>query len=71
GWDKFKAGLGKIDSWYAKNDSKGPFLLGETISWADLVVASYTICLKISWGEDSEQWKDIASWHGGRWNNLL
>jgi len=70
-WAKFKANLDKFNSWFAKTDDKGPFILGETISWTDLNVASWTIWLKVVWGEDSKEWKDIASWNGGRWNNLL
>ncbi|KDR69176.1 hypothetical protein GALMADRAFT_77653 [Galerina marginata CBS 339.88] len=70
-WAEYKAGLGKVDAWYVKNGGKGPFLLGETPSWADVVVGGWTIWLRIVWGEDSRQWKDIKSWHGGRWNAIL
>jgi len=70
-WAKFQKALGTVDGWYSKNGGKGPFLLGETPSWADLVVASYLIWFRIIWGEDSQQWKDISAWHGGRWKGLL
>ncbi|PPQ76771.1 hypothetical protein CVT26_001944 [Gymnopilus dilepis] len=68
-WAKFKAALGDADRWYAK--SPGPFLLGDKPSWGDFVAAGYAIWWKIIFGEDSEQWKDIASWHGGRWKDLV
>lgn len=68
-WAKFKDGLGKVDTWYAK--SGGVFLMGGSISWADLDIAAWLIWMKIVWGEESTQWKDIASWQGGRWKNLL
>jgi glutathione S-transferase len=69
-WAKFQDGLTKVDSWYAKNGGKGPFLLGETASWGDLVVASYLSMWRTLWGEDSQQWKDISSWNNGRWAEI-
>lgn len=68
-WAKFRAGLGRVDGWYAKTG--GPFLLGNVASWADFVVASHVILWKNVWGQESKQWKDVSSWHGGRWNALL
>ncbi|KAF4617879.1 hypothetical protein D9613_006293 [Agrocybe pediades] len=70
-WAKFKACLDKVDGWYAKTDDKGPFILGQTISWSDLNIASWTLWMKIVFGENSKEWKDIASWNGGRWSKLL
>ena len=70
-WARFRDGLGKVDAWYAKNGGGGPFLLGEAPSWGDIVVASYLVCLRIVWGEDSPEWKDISSWHNGRWAGLV
>ncbi|KAF9479948.1 hypothetical protein BDN70DRAFT_878247 [Pholiota conissans] len=68
-WAKYKEGLGKVDAWYAK--TSGPFLMGDTVSWADFVVAAYIVWLRIIWGEDSKEWKDITSWHDGRWKGLI
>jgi len=70
-WAQFRDGMGKVDAWYAKNGGKGPFLLGETPSWGDIVVASYLIWLRVVWGEDSQQWKDISSWNDGRWAAII
>ncbi|KDR83248.1 hypothetical protein GALMADRAFT_89092 [Galerina marginata CBS 339.88] len=70
-WAKYKDGMGKVDAWYTQNGGKGPFLMGETLSWADVVVVSWTIWVRIIFGEDSQQWKDLSSWHGGRWNTLV
>ena len=68
-WAKFRAGLGRVDGWYAKTG--GPFLLGDAPSWADFVVASHVIWWKNVWGEESKQWNDVSKWHGGRWNAIL
>ncbi|KAH9475228.1 Glutathione S-transferase-like protein ustS [Psilocybe cubensis] len=84
GWSKFKEVTGILDGWYAKTDIFGedsegktvaerrtPFLMGDTLSWGDLVIAGYTIWLRIIWGEDSDKWQDMMTWHGGRWKTLM
>jgi glutathione S-transferase len=68
-WGKFKESVDKVDAWYAK--SGGPYLLGDTVSWADFVVAAYFTWMRIVFGEDSQKWKEISSWHGGRWKGHL
>ncbi|KJA20281.1 hypothetical protein HYPSUDRAFT_142565 [Hypholoma sublateritium FD-334 SS-4] len=68
-WAAFEAGLDTVDKWYAK--SGGPFIMGDTTSWADFIVGSWLIWLRTIWGEGSQQWKDVASWHGGRWAKVL
>ncbi|KDQ33913.1 hypothetical protein PLEOSDRAFT_1061513 [Pleurotus ostreatus PC15] len=68
-WGKYRDGLGKIDGWIKK--SGGPFVMGDTISFADVTIASFLVWLKIMFGEDSQEWKDIASWHDGRWDALI
>jgi len=70
-WKKFEAALGKLEGIFAATDAIGPFVLGDTISWGDIVVASFLIYFKRLWGRDGEQWKKISSWQGGRWGSLL
>jgi len=70
-WAKFEEGMRNVDAWYVKNGGKGPFLLGETPSWADIVVASCLVWMRIVWGEDSQQWKEISSWNNGRWSGIV
>lgn len=70
-WAQFRDGLGEVDAWYAKNGGEGPFLLGETPSWGDIVVASSLVLGRIVWGEESQKWKDISSWHNGRWAGIV
>jgi glutathione S-transferase len=66
-WGKCEKGFAAIDSYWALTDEKGPYILGDTISWSDLVLFSSLYWFKLIWGENSKEWKDIASWHGGRW----
>lgn len=66
-WAQFRDGLGKANAWYVKNGGQGPYLLGETQSWGDIIVASYFKWMRVVWGDDSQQWKDISFWNNGRW----
>lgn len=68
-WTKFQDDLGKVDAWYAK--SGGPFLMGSAASWADFAVAGSLVWMRTVWGEESTEWEDVASWHGGRWKTLF
>ena len=70
-WAKFREGLSRIDECLAKTDAKGPFVMGDTISWADFFLSGYFIYMKVVWGEESEEWTAVASWNGRRWENLL
>lgn len=66
-WGKFEKGLASVHAYLAMTDKKGPYVLGDTISWGDFVIFSFVYWFKLTWGEDSKEWKDIASWNGGRW----
>ena len=70
-WEKFKNSLQEIDGWFSKTDHTGPFIMGDVISWGDIIAGSYLIWMKLVYGEESQQWKEISSWNGGRWGNLL
>ncbi|KAK7054416.1 hypothetical protein VNI00_003614 [Paramarasmius palmivorus] len=69
-WKGWKDDWAVVDGWIRKNPS-GDFVFGETITWADLVIAGWVIWMRIVFGVDSEEWKDMATWHGGRWSKLL
>lgn len=69
--DDFKGVLGKLDALYSKNRGKGPYIMGDVLSWADILVASLLMCFRVSAGEDSQRWKEITSWHGRRWAILM
>lgn len=69
-WTKYKDCLAKVDSWYAASAST--FLLGGSMpTWADFVVVAYFMWVRVALGEESEQWKDVTSWHEGRWKRLV
>ncbi|KAG5652519.1 hypothetical protein H0H81_004750 [Sphagnurus paluster] len=70
-WAKLKEGLGVVHGWLEKGKADGPFVLGQEPAFVDFFLASYIQWLKVIWGEDSVEWKDISSWHDGRWVALV
>ncbi|KJA19330.1 hypothetical protein HYPSUDRAFT_143930 [Hypholoma sublateritium FD-334 SS-4] len=68
-WAKFEIGIGEIAVLYTKTE--GPFLMGNTACWADLVAAAHAMWWRTIWGEESDEWARITAWHGGLWSRLL
>ncbi|KAL0961283.1 hypothetical protein HGRIS_006243 [Hohenbuehelia grisea] len=68
-WAKVKAGYDTMDKWLQK--SEGPFIMGDTISFADGNIAAFLRTFKNIFGEDSQEWKDMRTWNEGRWENRL
>ncbi|KAH7913835.1 hypothetical protein BJ138DRAFT_1001413 [Hygrophoropsis aurantiaca] len=66
---KAQEGLATLDGWLSKNS--GPYVLGETVSYADGVLGGWLTWVKLTHGADSAAWKNIASWHGGRWGKYI
>lgn len=69
-WAKLREGFSKIAYLYAFTDDLGPFMMGNEISWDDLLLCSFFSWMKIVWGEDDKKWKDITEWDDGRWARL-
>ncbi|KAH9480870.1 Glutathione S-transferase-like protein ustS [Psilocybe cubensis] len=71
-WAKVKLGLDKTDKWFKEaEENNGPFIMGATPCWADFVVGGYMSWARAVWGEESEEWEDIASWNDGRWKRFV
>ncbi|KAG2101613.1 uncharacterized protein F5147DRAFT_581536 [Suillus discolor] len=56
-----------VYDWYQKTDGK--WFMGDTFSYADIVVACYLLWFKRVVRED--EWAKISSWNGGKWAQLL
>jgi len=69
-WRAVQAEFDRLDSWLQKNSS-GPFIMVDTISFADCTLAGCLLRLQIVWGENSEEWSRVKSWHRGRWVKFL
>ncbi|KAJ7645542.1 hypothetical protein DFH06DRAFT_1211663 [Mycena polygramma] len=71
-WKKVEDGFGKVDKWLNEGPNKGaPFVMGDQVSFADFMIAGEMQWCKTGFGEDSELWKDMMKWHGGRWAKLV
>ena len=70
-WGKFEKGMDRLHSYLISTDKNGPYMMGNTISWSDLVLFSFLSYFKAAWGGDSQEWKDIASWNDGRWEAYM
>lgn len=71
-WKEVEEGYGKLVLWLNEGTNAGaPFVMGDKVSFADFVIVSdLQWCMK-GFGEDSNQWKDMIAWHGGRWAKLI
>ncbi|KAK0457992.1 uncharacterized protein EV420DRAFT_405058 [Desarmillaria tabescens] len=68
-WEKALAGFAKLDKWFEGNE--GPFVLGNEPCFADAVLGAFLRSGRSAFGKDSKEWKDIASWNGGKWAKYL
>lgn len=70
-WKKMEDGLHVVAGWLKSNEAAGPFVMGNTVSYADCVLAAFTVWMKLIFGEDSKEWKDVKSWDEGRWEKVI
>ncbi|KAF8074133.1 hypothetical protein FPV67DRAFT_1560334 [Lyophyllum atratum] len=70
-WAKLKDDFGLAAGWLEKGEADGPYILGDAVSFLDFAAAGYIIWLRIIWGEESEEWREIKCWHDGRWDAFL
>ncbi|EIN07718.1 hypothetical protein PUNSTDRAFT_114205 [Punctularia strigosozonata HHB-11173 SS5] len=68
-WAKLEAGFGKFADAIKKNGEGSQFITGDTISFADLVLAGWLIWLRQVRG--AEDWEKVRSWNGGFWGRYL
>ncbi|KAA1475656.1 hypothetical protein DENSPDRAFT_860901 [Dentipellis sp. KUC8613] len=67
-WAIALAGLATINDWLAAEE--GPFLMGKTLSYGDVVVAAYLTWYAAIMGEESREWKDLMAANDGRWAGI-
>lgn len=70
-WAGLRGVFGTFAQWLRADGTEKPFFLGESIGYADVVLASFVLCFRILHGEDSEEWAEIKSWDEGRWVRLV
>ena len=68
-WRVVEEGLSMLNKWL--NAGGGPFLTGDQVAYADILVAARLIWARVVLGLESKKWKMIAGWNGGRWGRFL
>jgi glutathione S-transferase len=63
-----KDALGKVDRWIELNGRNSSYIMGDTISFADIWLVSYLKWMRLV---VPGLWEEIKPWHGGRWASLL
>jgi glutathione S-transferase len=64
-WKKVEGAYDTLNGWLSK--SSGPFFMGDTVTFADISVASIICATEICLGKDSKEFKDLMMWNNGRW----
>ncbi|KZT65264.1 hypothetical protein DAEQUDRAFT_677134 [Daedalea quercina L-15889] len=73
-WAEIERAFGVVAGWLdGASDGRVTFLGGATsaLSHADLSIAGWLLWMQFVVGKESEEWKAVERWHGGRWRNLL
>ncbi|KAK7043041.1 hypothetical protein VNI00_008779 [Paramarasmius palmivorus] len=67
-WKKVLKDLSAVAAWPAEGDK---WFMGDNISYADLIVAGWVKFIQVEFGENSDEWKSIASLGAGRFRRML
>lgn len=70
-WKGGREGLSLIAGWLEADGKEKRWFAGETISHADLILAGFLTWARDTVGPESAEWKEVASWDGGRWGRLV
>ena len=63
--------MGKIAKWIEVDGKERKFFMGDTPSYADFLIGAPLENMKKVLGDESDEWRRIEGWHGGRWGRLL
>ncbi|THU85871.1 hypothetical protein K435DRAFT_822303 [Dendrothele bispora CBS 962.96] len=69
-WKRLEEDFGQIDKWFGKEDI---LVMGEEgkVCFADFAFAGFVIWIRIVFGKESEEWKDVSGWQSGRWGRMI
>lgn len=71
GWKKVQDGFVTLEGKLKGSDEKKQWLLGSEISFADLVIGAFLVSIRVVFGEESDEWKDVMAWNGRRWGKFI
>ncbi|KAF7760741.1 hypothetical protein Agabi119p4_10150 [Agaricus bisporus var. burnettii] len=64
-WKKVEVSYNTLYGWLSQ--SKGPYFMGDTVTFADFAVAGMIYAVEVCIGKDSKEFKDLMTWNNGRW----
>lgn len=70
-WGQAEEAFAVVDAWLAANGEGKTFIMGNTISYADITIAAHLLCIKKICGTESREWKDVLRWQEGRWATYM
>ena len=72
-WQGVQKGMHKIAGWFEADGSEKLFFMGDEkgITYADIILASFLMWFRKSYGEESQEWKDMMRWDDGRWSRFV
>lgn len=68
---EMQAAFSQVAQWYEYDGVSKLFFMGDTITYADLVLAAWILPFRRILGVNSSEWQSIRTWDGGRWERLL
>jgi glutathione S-transferase len=69
GFKDLKARLDMLSGLLDKSSSGKPFVMGDTLSFADYVLGGWLLFLKVM--INPKEWQEVAGWNEGRWARVL
>ncbi|EIW58144.1 uncharacterized protein TRAVEDRAFT_148196 [Trametes versicolor FP-101664 SS1] len=70
-WAGVKKAFGTFAQWFQADGADKPFLLGDSIGYADVTLAAVLVFMQIVLGEDGKEWADLKTWDEGRWTRYV
>lgn len=72
-WGKAIEGFRVVGGWLDANGDGdgGRWVMGQTLSWADVLIANWVLSLRRLWGEDDGRWRELMELSGGRWKKYF
>ncbi|EKM76373.1 hypothetical protein AGABI1DRAFT_115916 [Agaricus bisporus var. burnettii JB137-S8] len=64
-WKKVEEAYNTLYGWLSQ--SKGPYFMGDTVTFADFAVGGMIYATEVCIGKDSKEFKDLMTWNNGRW----
>jgi glutathione S-transferase len=69
-WKGVREGFKEVHKWIGVDGRDKLFMMGDRLSFVDVVIASYLTWFKRLLGEESQEWKELMIAEDGRWARL-